>query len=112
MRQGKYDRADYLLGARYVQERLTETHVNGYHAWGLWVVRKMRKSAQWTRRFRYLATSRADHIAYLYGEESRKNRVGAVLCLIGERVCFVSGKFCGDQDWQALYSASDSDEIA
>ena len=112
MRQGLYNRADYLLGARYVQEHLTETHVNGYHAWGLMVVRKMRKSDRWTRVFRYLATARADHIAHVYGDETRKNRFGALLCFVGERACFVIGKFSGSQDWQALYSASAKDEIA
>src|SRR5690606_33497817 len=65
VRQGLFNRADYLLGARYVEEHLTERHVRGYHAWGVTVVRKMRRSPRATAFWRKLAQARADHIAFL-----------------------------------------------
>ncbi|WP_157757087.1 hypothetical protein [Pannonibacter phragmitetus] len=103
VRQGLFDRADYLLGARYVEEHLTERHVRGYHAWGLPVVRKMRRSPRATAFWRKLAQARADHIAFLYGDASRRNRLGAVLCAIGHPACYLIGGMVGEQDWRSLY---------
>ncbi|WP_374630643.1 hypothetical protein [Pannonibacter indicus] len=98
VRQGLFDRADYLLGARYVEEHLTERHVRGYHAWGLPVVRKMRRSPRATAFWRKLAQARADHIAFLYGDASRRNRLGAVLCAIGHPACYLIGGMVGEQE--------------
>ena len=103
VRQGLFNRADYLLGARYVEEHLTERHVRGYHAWGLPVVRKMRRSRRATAFWRMVAQARADHIAFLYGDASRRNRLGAVVCAIGHPVCYLIGGFVGEQDWRSLY---------
>jgi len=103
VRQGLFDRADYLLGARYVEEHLTERHMRGYHKWGLPVVRKMRRSPRATAFWRRLAQARADHIAFLYGDASRQNRLGAVLCAIGHPVCYLIGGLVEEQDWRALY---------
>ncbi|KND16171.1 hypothetical protein ADZ37_24460 [Pannonibacter phragmitetus] len=103
VRQGLFDRADYLLGARYVEEHLTGRHVRGYHAWGLPVVRKMRRSPRATAFWRKLAQARADHIAFLYGDASRRNRLGAVLCAIGHPACYLIGGMVGEQDWRSIY---------
>ncbi len=103
VRQGLFNRADYLLGARYVEEHLTERHVRGYHAWGLPVVRKMRRSPRATSLWRKLAQARADHIAFLYGDTARRNRIGAALCAIGHPVCYLIGGLVGEQDWRSLY---------
>lgn len=105
-RQGLFSRADHLAGARYVQDNLTARHENGYHAWGLFVVKRMRRSKGWTAVFRVLAQARADHIAWLDGDSSRKNNFGRVLCAVGEPVCFLIGGFVGQEDWARLYNAS------
>lgn len=104
MRQGLYNKQDYLLGARYVGENLSQSHVNGYHSWALPVVRKMRKSKFWTKFFHILANSRADHIAHFYGDKSRRNLFGRILCVIGEPACLLIGKISGPQNWNSLYS--------
>lgn len=103
VRQGLFDRADYLLGVRYVEEHLTERHMRGYHKWGLPVVRKMRRSPRVTAFWRKLAQARADHIAFLYGDAARRNRLGAVLCAIGHPVCYLIGGLVEEQDWRGLY---------
>lgn len=103
VRQGLFNRADYLQGARYVEEHLTERHMRGYHAWGLSVVRKMRRSRRATAFWRTLAQARADHIAFLYGDASRRNLLGALLCAIGHPVCYLIGGMVGEQDWRSLY---------
>lgn len=102
-RQGLMTRADYLLGARFAGEHLTEQHYRGYHVWALPVVRHMRRSKRATALWRKLAAARADHIAYLHGDTARQNRLGALLCAIGQPVCYAMGKFVRDQNWQALY---------
>lgn len=104
VRQGLLDRSDYLLGARYVEEVLTERHVRGYHAWALPIVRRMRRSPRATAFWRRLAQARADHIACLYGDASRRSRFGAFLCAIGHPACYVIGGLVGEQDWRSLYS--------
>lgn len=103
VRQGLFDRADYLLGARYVEEHLTERHVRGYHAWGLPVVRKMRRSRRATAFWRKLAQARADHIAFLYGDATRGNWLGSVLCAVGHPLCYLIGGLVSEQDWRSLY---------
>ena len=104
VRQGLFDRADYLMGARYVEAHLTARHMRGYHAWALPVVRRMRRSRRATAFWRALAQARADHIAYLCGDLSRRNRFGALLCAIGHPVCYVIGGLVGEQDWRSLYT--------
>lgn len=103
-RQGLLDRDDYLRGARYVEAHLTERHIRGYHAWGVPAVRLMRRSKRATAFWRALAKARADHLAYLDGNTSRRNRFGALLCAIGHPVCYVIGSLIGEQDWHSLYA--------
>lgn len=103
VRQGSFDRSDYLLGARYVEQHLTARHVRGYHAWSLPVVRGMRRSRRATAFWRVLAQARADHLAYLGGDASRRNRFGALLCTIGHPVCYAIGSLVDEQDWRSLY---------
>lgn len=103
VRQGLFNRADYLLGARYVAEHLTERHVRGYHAWGLPVVRRMRRSPRATAFWRKIAQARADHIASLYGDAARRNRLGALVCAIAHPLCYLIGGMTREQDWRSLY---------
>lgn len=102
-RQGLMSRADYLQGADYARAHLTERHYRGYHVWALAAVRHMRRSKRATAFWRALASARADHIAYLNGDETRRNRLGAILCAIGHTVCYVLGGLVKEQDWQSLY---------
>lgn len=104
VRLGLFDRSDYLMGARYVEQSLSERHVRGYHAWALPVVRRMRRSPRTTAFWRRLARTRADHIAYLHGDASRRNRFGAFLCAVGHPACYLIGSLVGEQDWRSLYS--------
>jgi len=103
VRQGLFDRGDYVSGARYVEAHLTERHVRGYHAWALPVVRRMRRSRRATAFWRRLAQARADHIAFLGGDASRRNRFGALLCAVGHPACYLIGGLVGEQDWRSLY---------
>ena len=102
-RQGLLDRGDYLLGLRFVREHLSERHERGYHAWAISVVRTMRRSKRATHFWLILARARADHIAFVYGDVSRRNRFGAMLCAIGHPVCYLIGGMVGEQDWRVLY---------
>lgn len=102
-RQGLMSRADYLLGARFASEHLTE-HYRGYHAWALPVVRHMRRSKTATAFWRKLAAARADHIAFLNGDAARTNQLGALLSAIGHPVCYALGALVKEQDWQSLYA--------
>lgn len=104
VRQRLFEHSDYLAGARYVEEHLTARHVRGYHAWALPVVRRMRRSRRTTAFWRRLAQARADHIAFLHGEASRRNRFGAFLCAIGHPACYLIGGLVGEQDWRSLYN--------
>lgn len=108
VRQGLFDRSDYVSGARYVEAHLTERHVRGYHAWGVPVVRRMRRSRRATAFWRRLAQARADHIAFLGGDASRRNRFGAFLCAVGHPACYLIGGLVGEQDWRSLYDEGSS----
>lgn len=103
VRQGLFERGDYLAGARYVERHLTDQHMRGYHAWALPVVRHMRRSRRATAFWRALAQARADHVAYLNGATARRNRFGALLCAIGHPACYLIGGLASEQDWHSLY---------
>lgn len=107
-RQGLMNRADYLQGARFAGEHLTVQHYRGYHAWALPVVRHMRRSKRATAFWRALASARADHIAYLNGDTTRRKRLGALLCTIGHPVCYALGGLVKEQDWNSLYTGESS----
>ena len=102
-RQRLMSRDDYLLGLRYVRDHLTARHQRGYHAWAVPVVCGIRRSKSTTALWATLARARADHIAYLYGDASRRNRFGALLCAVGHPACYFIGGWVEEQDWQALY---------
>lgn len=103
--EGFLTRSDYLLGQRYVRDQLTARHQRGYHAWAISAVRLMRRSKRWTRFWSHLANARADHIAFFYGDISRRNRVGALLCAVGHPLCYAIGGLVAERDWKALYRA-------
>jgi hypothetical protein len=100
-RQGLMSREDHERCARHAREHLTGRHLRGYHLWALPVVRHMRRSSRATTFWRYLAQARADHIASLYGDDTRRNRLGAILCVIGHPACRLIGKFVAERDWRA-----------
>lgn len=108
-RQGLMSREDYERCARHAREHLSGAHLRGYHLWALAVVRKMRRSKRATAFWRFLAQARADHIAFLYGDRSRRNRLGAILCAIGHPACRLIGGLGRPGDWQSLYVAGRTD---
>lgn len=103
-RQGSMSRADYALGADYARKYLTERHYRGYHTWALPVARHMRRSKRATAFWRTLAQARADHIASLNGDLTRRSRFGAILCAIGYPLCYLIGCMAAQRDWRSLYS--------
>lgn len=103
-RQGLFSREDRLLGLRYVRAHLTPRHERGYHAWAIPVVRKMRRSRRVSLFWHQLAKARADHIASVYGDTSRRNRLGQLLCAIGHPACYLIGGIAREQSWQTLSS--------
>ena len=105
-RQGLLSREDQLLGLRYVREHLTSRHERGYHVWAIPVVRRMRRSKRATAFWHRLAKARADHIAFTYGDESRRNRWGQLLCAIGHPTCYLLGGIVGEQNCRSLYSSA------
>jgi hypothetical protein len=105
--RGLFSEKDRIQGLRYVKEKLTPTHERGYHRWAVPTVRKMRKSELLTLLFWKLANARADHIASLYGDTSRRNAFGWLLCKIGEPFCYVVGMFSPEQNWVSLYRRGD-----
>lgn len=104
VRQGMMSTDDLRLGHRFVAERLSQAHVDGYHAWAVPVVRLMRRSPMTTRFFRVLARARADHIAGHYGCAERGSLLGRVLCAVGEPMCWVIGKLSRRTDYRKLYA--------
>ncbi|MGE0282745.1 MAG: hypothetical protein AB7P20_19330 [Rhizobiaceae bacterium] len=105
-RQGLLSREDHPLGLRYVREHLTPRHERGYHVWAIPVVRRMRQSKRVTAFWHRLAKARADHIAYLYGDDSRRNRCGQLLCAIGHPACYLIGGFVDEQNWRSVYQSA------
>jgi hypothetical protein len=102
-RQGLMNREDYELCTRHAREHLSDRHFRGYHAWALAVVGTMRRSRSSTGFWRFLAQARTDHIAFLYGDLSRRNRFGALLCTFGHPACWCLGSLVREQDWKNIY---------
>jgi len=104
-RQKLLTERDCVESRRDLLERLTPQHERGYHIWAVHVVRKMRVSRRWTRVCLVLAKARADHIAYLGGDRTRRNLLGHAVSKIGEPLCFIIGAFVPATDWTVLYES-------
>ena len=103
MKQGLLSKEDVILDYRFTRDYLTPQHVNGYHLWAVWVVKQMRKGRM-VSFWKYIAQSRANEIAYIYGRRDKPDYVGKVVRTIGEPVCWFFGLFCKKTDWSTLYN--------
>lgn len=103
MRQGLLSKENVILDYRFTRDYLTPQHVNGYHLWAVWVVKQMRKGRM-VSFWKYIAQSRANEIAYIYGRRDKPDYVGKVVRTIGEPVCWFFGLFCKKTDWSTLYN--------
>tara|TARA_Y100001973_G_scaffold8522_1_gene11691 strand:- start:7951 stop:9174 length:1224 start_codon:yes stop_codon:yes gene_type:complete len=103
MKQGFMSKEDVILDYRFTRDYLTPQHVNGYHLWAVWVVKQMRKGRM-IGFWKYIAQSRANEIAYIYGRRDKPDYVGKVVRTIGEPVCWFFGLFCKKTDWSTLYN--------
>ena len=103
MKQGFMSKEDVILDYRFTRDYLTPQHVNGYHLWAVWVVKQMRKGRMISF-WKYIAQSRANEIAYIYGRRDKPDYVGKVVRKIGEPVCWFFGLFCKKTDWSTLYN--------
>lgn len=103
-RQGKISREDWLRDLKYTSEHLSKQHVNGYHAWAIPTVRRMRKSRKWTAVWRVIGQARANQIAYLMGDRYKPDIFGALAKVVLEGICWLVGFFVGDRDAAAELS--------
>tara|TARA_R100001086_G_scaffold44639_2_gene19768 strand:+ start:2227 stop:3396 length:1170 start_codon:yes stop_codon:yes gene_type:complete len=102
MKQGLMSKEEVILDYRFTRDYLTPQHVNGYHLWAVWVVKQMRKGRM-VKLWKYIAQSRANEIAYIYGKREKPDYAGKAIRMIGEPVCWFLGLFCKKTDWSTLY---------
>jgi len=107
MKQGLLSKEDVILDYRFTRDYLTPQHVNGYHLWAVWVVKQMRKGRM-VSFWKYIAQSRANEIAYIYGKKDKPDYVGKAIRIIGEPVCWFLGLFCKKTDWSTLYKEKET----
>ena len=105
-RQGIMTRKQVALDYKFTRDYLTPQHVNGYHAWAVWMVRQMRKG-RFVGFWKHVAGHRANEIAYIYGERDNPDYLGKVYRKILEPTCWVVGHFCKKSDWSVLYKAKE-----
>lgn len=101
-RQGAMTRKQVVLDYRFTRDYLTPQHVNGYHAWAVWMVKQMRQG-RFVKFWKHVAGHRANEIAYIYGERDKPDYLGKVYRRILEPTCWVIGAFCKTTDWSVLY---------
>ena len=104
LNSGEIDQAQFITSMRDFRERLTPTHLRGYHVWAVPTVRLMRKSKTVSNVVHKLFNMRMKYV------ESRNNRkVSApmssiVLCKLGEGLSYILGAITpGNQNWQRVY---------
>jgi hypothetical protein len=107
MKQGLLSKEDVILDYRFTRDYLTPQHVNGYHLWAVWVVKQMRKGRM-VSFWKYIAQSRANEIAYIYGKKDKPDYIGKAIRIIGEPVCWFLGLFCKKTDWSTLYKEKET----
>lgn len=103
MRQKIMTRKQVVLDYKFTRDYLTPTHVKGYHAWAVWMVKQMRKG-NFVKFWSHVAGHRANEIAYIYGERSKPDYLGKVYRKIFEPFCWLVGSFCEKTDWSILYN--------
>lgn len=106
LRQGLFTREDVATCHQDALARLTPAHVRGYHVWALPVVRWMRRSRGATLVWHFLARRRTNHVRWLQGKRTQRDRLGHLLCMTGEPLCWVLGRMVREQNWQALYQTA------
>jgi hypothetical protein len=67
-------------------------------------MRKGRMVSFW----KYIAQSRANEIAYIYGKKDKPDYIGKAIRIIGEPVCWFLGLFCKKTDWSTLYKEKET----
>tara|TARA_R110002110_G_scaffold243335_1_gene459884 strand:+ start:1312 stop:2538 length:1227 start_codon:yes stop_codon:yes gene_type:complete len=101
--QGLITKRQLVNDYKFTKDYLTPAHVNGYHLWALWMVKKMRKG-NYVKFWKHIVLRRSNEIAYIYGERDKPDYLGKVYRRIFEPICWVLGKFCKETDWSVLYN--------
>ena len=102
MKQGLMTKEDVLMDYKFTRDYLTPQHVNGYHMWAVWVVKKMRQG-EMVKFWKHIAKHRANEIAYIYGKKDKPDYLGKIYRKVGESVCWLLGGFAKATDWSVLY---------
>ena len=102
MKQGLMTKEDVLMDYKFTRDYLTPQHVNGYHMWAVWVVKKMRQGKM-VKFWKHIAKHRANEIAYIYGKKDKPDYLGKIYRKVGESVCWLLGGFAKATDWSVLY---------
>tara|TARA_R100001440_G_scaffold26752_1_gene43691 strand:- start:28 stop:1047 length:1020 start_codon:yes stop_codon:yes gene_type:complete len=101
-RHGLMTTEDILIDYYFTQKYLTPTHVNGYHIWAVSVVREMRQGKS-VKLWHHIANHRLNEVKYILGKRDKPDYLGKIYRFIGEKTCYILGKFCKKTDWSVLY---------
>lgn len=102
-RHGMMTTEDILIDYYFTQKYLTPIHVNGYHIWAIYIVRKMRQGKS-LKFWYHVANHRLNEVKYILGKRDKPDYLGKIYRFIGEKTCYILGKFCKKTDWSVLYN--------
>ncbi len=112
--KGEMSELYYFADIEFTRRNLHPSIIRGYHAWGIWYVERMRQNpgGLMERLMRPIALHRANEIAYRMGLRDTPDRIGRLVRVSLEPLCFVIGLFAKERDWRRLYAARDFSDFA
>lgn len=91
-REGFLTRHEVMIDLKFTRDRLSKTHVRGYHLWAYRVADSI-KRGRWVRLWQFIARRRSNELAYQLGYSSKPDYVGKVVRLALESFCYSLGKY-------------------
>lgn len=91
-REGFLTRHEVMIDLKFTRDRLSKTHVRGYHLWAYHVADAI-KRGRWVRSWQFIARRRSQELAYQLGYSSKPDYIGKVVRLVLESFCYLLGKF-------------------
>jgi len=104
---GYLDEETYKMDLRYAAKHLSPEAIRGYQAWGIPVVKAMRKNPEESKRFVIpLVYSFVEEVAYRMGEREIGNEVGHLFLDMGVPLFERIGVHINELDWRSLFDES------
>jgi len=91
-KEGHLTRREVQIDLQFTRDRLSRTHVRGYHLWAYRAAGAIRQG-RWVRFWKFIARRRSRELGYQLGYYAKPDYAGKMIRLVFEPFCYTLGKF-------------------